>query len=71
MLFQQAFPSVPKCKLVFVWKPCTEYVIAGLKMLKNLCEATAHQTQFPPAKFPVHPSASQADGGGGGVGAAL
>ncbi len=34
--------------------------------VENLWEATAHLTQFPPEKFPVHTPASQADGVGGG-----
>ncbi len=37
-----------------------------IKNVENLWEATAHLTQFPPEKFPVHTSASQADGVGGG-----
>jgi hypothetical protein len=34
--------------------------------LKKSLDPTAHLTQFPPEKFPVHLSASQADGVGGG-----
>jgi hypothetical protein len=38
----------------------------SIENVENLREATAHLKQFPPEKFPVHLSASQADGVGGG-----
>ncbi len=38
----------------------------SIEYVENLWEATAHLTQFPPAKFPVNPPANQADGVGGG-----
>jgi hypothetical protein len=52
-------------QLSFMMKPFIAYVICLMEIIKNMVSAALHLTQFPPAKYPVHPSASQLEGVGG------